>query len=117
MDNLQIPHGVQIAFDVNDIRVVESATKMEDAVDGADVGEESVAEALALCSAFDKTGDVDDGEVGGDFGGGFVEVAEPIKTGVGDCYAGFGGVNCTEGEVLEGILSAGFFSDDSRRCK
>ena len=47
LDDLHVADGVDVALDVDDLGVVERAHDLEDAVDGADVGEEGVAEACA----------------------------------------------------------------------
>lgn len=45
LDDLHVADGVDVALDVDDLGVVERADDLEDAVDGADVGEEGVSEA------------------------------------------------------------------------
>ena len=51
---------VDLAGDVDDVVVLEAAHHVGDRVDLADVGEELVAEALALRRAGDEAGDVDE---------------------------------------------------------
>ena len=46
-DDVEIANRVDVALDVDDLGVIERADDLEDAVDGADVGEEGVAEACA----------------------------------------------------------------------
>ena len=43
LDDLHIPQRVDVPFNVNDFRVVESADDLENAVDRSDVRQESVA--------------------------------------------------------------------------
>ena len=43
-NDIHVAAGVDVAFDVDDLRVVEGADDLEDTVDGADMGEESVSE-------------------------------------------------------------------------
>ena len=52
--------GVDLAVDVHDVGVVEGADDLADRVGLADVGEELVAQALALGGALDDAGDVDE---------------------------------------------------------
>jgi hypothetical protein len=47
LDDVHVAEGVDVALDVDDLGVVEGADDLEDAVDGADVGEEGVTEAGA----------------------------------------------------------------------
>src|SRR5258707_7383395 len=47
---------------MGDVAVLEAAQYMRDGVDLADMGEELVAEALALGGAADEAGDVDEGK-------------------------------------------------------
>ena len=49
-----------LAVDVHDVRVVEGADHLADRVGLADVGQELVAQALALAGALDDAGDVDE---------------------------------------------------------
>ena len=43
-DDVHVAAGVDVALDVDDLRVVEGADDLEDTVDGADMGEESISE-------------------------------------------------------------------------
>ena len=52
------------AFDVGDVGALEAAQHVDDGVDLADVGEELVAEALALGGAAHQPGDVDEADPG-----------------------------------------------------
>lgn len=48
VDDLHVVHGVDAVLDVRDVGVLEGAQHVEDAVDGRDVAQERVAQALAL---------------------------------------------------------------------
>jgi hypothetical protein len=100
MDDLQVLHRVDAVLDVDDVGVVKGAHDVKDPVDGGDVGEEGVAEALAGGGALDQARDVDDLEEGGRLGLGLVERAEPAEALVGDVDARVVGVDCAKGEVL-----------------
>jgi hypothetical protein len=60
VDHLDVAHRIDRAGDVVDVLVVEAADHLDDGVDLADVGQELVAEALALARALDQAGDVDE---------------------------------------------------------
>ena len=58
LDGLDVAARVDRAFDVDDVFVLEAADDLHDGVGLADVGEELVAEALALRRAAHESGDV-----------------------------------------------------------
>ena len=60
VDRLDVRDRVHVARDVDDVVVDEAAHDVRDRVGLADVGEELVAEALALRRARDQAGDVDE---------------------------------------------------------
>jgi hypothetical protein len=66
VDRLDVADRVDVAVDVHDVRVLEAADHVEDRVDLADVGEELVAEPLALARAAHDARDVDDADHRGD---------------------------------------------------
>ena len=59
VDDLNVAQRVGRALDVHDVFVVKAAHDVHDRIRGADVGQELVAEALALGRALDEAGDVD----------------------------------------------------------
>ena len=61
LDRLDVGDGIDLALDMGDVGVLEAAHHMGDGVDLADVGEELVAEPLALGGAAHEAGDVDEG--------------------------------------------------------
>ena len=60
MDDLHVTNGIDVAFDVNDVRLVEYTNHMEDAIARLDMREKGIAETLTFACAFDQTGDVHD---------------------------------------------------------
>jgi hypothetical protein len=64
LDGLDVGDRIDAAFDMGDVAVLEAAHDMGDRVALADVGEELVAEALALRGAAHQAGDVDEGQSG-----------------------------------------------------
>ena len=65
LDDLAIAHGIDAVHHVQDVVVVEAADDVHDRVRLADVGEELVAESLALGRALDESGDVHELDGGG----------------------------------------------------
>jgi len=63
-DRSSVGDRIDLALDVGDVAVLEAAQYVRDRVDLADMGEELVAEALALRGAAHEAGDVDEGEPG-----------------------------------------------------
>jgi len=66
LDRLDVGDRVDAAFDMGDVAVLEAAHDMGDGVALPDVGEELVAQALALGGAAHQPGDVDEGQAGRD---------------------------------------------------
>ena len=62
LDRLDVGDRIDAALHMGDVAVLEAAHHMGDGVDLADVGEELVAEPLALRGAAHQAGDVDEGE-------------------------------------------------------
>jgi len=85
-DGLGIGDGVDAAFDMGDVVVLEAAQDVGDRVAFADVGEELVAEALALGGAFDQARDVHEGHAGGDDLFGFADLGKGVKASVGHVH-------------------------------
>lgn len=51
MDDLHVVNRIDSVLDMSDVWVLKRSQNVEDAVHGGDVGEESVAKALALCGS------------------------------------------------------------------
>lgn len=83
VDNLQITDGVDVTLDVDDLSIVEATDDLEDSVDGANVGQEGVAQTGASGSTTGQTSNVVDGQVSRDLGFGLVLLAEPVEALVG----------------------------------
>jgi hypothetical protein len=64
LDRLGVAHRIDAAFDMGDVAVLEAAQHMDDGVDLADIGEELVAQPLALRGAAHQAGDVDEFQAG-----------------------------------------------------
>ena len=60
LDDFDVGDGVDLAGDVDHVRVFEAAHHVDDGVGFADVREELVAQALALAGAGHQAGDVDE---------------------------------------------------------
>ena len=58
IDRLDVTQGVHASVHMDDIAVLEAAHNVNDRVHLADIGEELVAQALPLGSAFDKASDI-----------------------------------------------------------
>jgi len=99
LDDFHVAAGVDVALDVDDLCVIKGADDLEDTVDGTDVGEESVSKTSASGGTGGEPSDIDAGEVGGDAGGGLVELAEPVEALIGDWDAGLFGIDGRVGKV------------------
>ena len=60
LDGLDVGRRIDAALDVGDVIVLEAAHDVGDGIDLADVGQELVAEPLALRGAFHQSGDIDE---------------------------------------------------------
>lgn len=98
-DDLQITNGVDVTLDVDDLGIVEATDDLENGVDGANVGQESVTETSTSGGATGQTGNIVDGQVGRDLGLGLVLLAEPVEALIGDDDARLFGVDGSVGEV------------------
>ncbi len=93
MNDLNIPQRIQFTLNVNNVGVIESPEKMENPINGFNVGQESVSETLTFRGTLDQTGNVNDSQKGRDNGFGLVKVNEPVKARVRDKDSGFRWVN------------------------
>ena len=62
IDGLDVGHGMDPAFDMGDVAVLETAHDVSDGVDFADAGQKLVAEAFARGGAADQPRDIDEGQ-------------------------------------------------------
>ena len=79
MDRLDVGRGRDLAVDVDDVAVLERADHLADRVGLADVGEELVAQALALGRAAHDAGDVDERHRRGQDPLGAEDLGEPLQ--------------------------------------
>ena len=84
---------------MDDVGVVEAADHVNDGVGGPDIGQELVAQPLALGGALHQTGDVHKLHHGGGGLFGLVEVGKPVQAAVGDGHHAHIGVDGAEGVV------------------
>ena len=107
VDDVDVTQRIGAALHMGDIAVLEAADNMDDGVGGADVGQELVAQTLALACALNKTCDVNelDDSGGGLLGG--VEVAQPLQTLIGNGNHAHIGVDGAESGVVGGNTGVG----------
>ena len=99
-DDVEITSGVDITLNVDNLGIIESTDDLEDGIDGADVGQESVAETSTSGGTTGMTGNIVDGQVGRDARLGVVLLAQPVEALIGDDDASLLGVDGGIGEVL-----------------
>lgn len=75
LNDFHVSDGVHIALDVNDLGVVKGSDDLEDAVDGSDVGQESIAQACTGGGTLGQTSNIDAGEEGRNLRFGLVHLA------------------------------------------
>ena len=99
VDGLDVADGIDAAVDVNDIVVVEAADDVNDRVALADVGEELIAQTLALRRAAHQPRDVDELDDGGGVFFGVIHFGENVQPLVRDGDDADVGVDRAEGIV------------------
>lgn len=82
-NNVEIPHWIYIALDVNDLGIVKAAYYLEDSIDCSDVRQESVAETGTSGSSSRETSDIVDCKVGRHLRLRLIRVDEPIEPLIG----------------------------------
>ena len=100
IDDVDVPQGIGGAFHVGHVGVVKAAHHVDDGVGGPDVGEELIAQSLALGGALDQSGDVYEFDDGGSEFLGLMHVPEPGEPLVGDGDDSHIGVDGTKGIVV-----------------
>jgi hypothetical protein len=100
VDDLDVADRVDAAGHVHHVVVFEAAHHMGDGVGLADVGQELVAEPLALGRAGDQPGDVDELHRGGDDLGGLADGGDDIEPRIGQRHDADVGVDGAERIVL-----------------
>mmetsp|Transcript_70889 Transcript_70889/g.224431 ORF Transcript_70889/g.224431 Transcript_70889/m.224431 type:complete len:462 (+) Transcript_70889:311-1696(+) len=99
-DDVEVVHGVDAVLHVHHVDVLEGTAHVEDPVHALDVGEESVAQPLAVGRALDQAGDIPHVQEGRDLGLGLVGLAQPVKAVIWHVDAGLVGLDGAEREVL-----------------
>ena len=105
LDGLDVRAGIDLAVDVDDVLVAEEAHDLGDRVGLADVGEELVAEALALARALHEARDVDELDGRGHDPLRVDDLGEPVEPSVGhrhDADVGLDGGERVVGGVRPG---------------
>ena len=83
LDHFGVGERIDLVGDVDDVAVLKAAQHVGDGVAFADIGEELVAEALALAGAFHEAGDVDEAHARRDDLLRFGDGGELVETRVG----------------------------------
>lgn len=99
-DNLEITDGVDITLDVDNLGIIETSDDLEDGIDGANVGQESVTETSTSRGTAGQTSDIVDGLVSGNSGLGVVLLAQPVVALIGNKDTRLLGVDGGVREVL-----------------
>lgn len=97
---------------MDNLSIVEASDDLEDGIDGADVGKESVSKTSSGRRSASETGNIIDGQVGGDDGLGLVFLNEPVEPLIGDNDTSFFGINGGIGKVLQAVSTP----DEERRA-
>ena len=99
IDDALVAHGVDRAVDVGYVVVLEAAQHVDYRIGVADVGQELVAQTLALGGSLDKTGYVDDLDSGGYDAFRIIYFGQLDQTLVRHGYHAYVGFDSTEREV------------------
>lgn len=84
---------------MDNLSIIEATNDLEDSIDGTDVRQESVTETGTGGGTTGQTGDIIDGQVGGNLRLGLVVLAKPVEAVIGDNDTRLFGVNGSIGEV------------------
>src|SRR5437667_3371041 len=107
-DDVMVAHRVHGPHHVHHVRVLEAADHVDDGVHLADMGEELVAQALALRGALHEPGDVHELDDRGDFLLRLDELEQPVEARVGHLNDADVGLDGAKGIVLRrGRLGGG----------
>lgn len=99
-DNLKIADGVDVTLNVDNLGIIETSDDLEDGIDGANVGQESVTETGTSGSTTGQTSNIVDSLVSGHPRLGVVVLAQPFVTLIGNDDTRLLGVDSGVGEVL-----------------
>ena len=98
-DDIEISHRVNVTLNVNDLCIIEAPHDLKDRVDSADVRQECISQSGTRRGPAGQTGNVVDGQVGGDSRCGLVVFAQPVIALVRNNDARLFRVNGRVGEV------------------
>ena len=98
-DRVGVGDRVDLALDMGDVVILETAQDMHDGIDFADIGEELVAEAFALGRAAHQTRNIDEAELRFDDLGAAADLGDGLKPIVGHRDAAFIGFDGAEGII------------------
>lgn len=99
VDDGQIPDGVDVTLNVNDLGIIETPDDLENGIDGTNVRQESVTQTSTSGGTTGQTGNIINRQVGGDLGLGLVVIAKPVEALIRDDHTSFFGVDGSIGEV------------------
>ena len=99
VDDGQIPNGVDVTLHVNDFGIIETPDDLENRIDGPDVRQESITQTGTSGGPTGQTGDIIDGQVGGNLRLGLVVLAKPVETLIRENHTCFFGVDGSVREV------------------
>lgn len=100
-DDLEITDGIDITLDVDNFGIIETSDDLEDGIDGANVGQESVSETSTSRGTTGQTSNIVDGKVSGNSRLGVVVLAKPVVTLIGNNDTRLLRIDSGVGEVLQ----------------
>ena len=100
VDDVDIPQRIRGPFHMGHVGVLKAPHHMDDGIGGADIGQEFVAQALALGGALHQTGDVHEFHHGGGGLLGLIEVGKPAQPLVRHADHAYIGVDGAEGVIV-----------------
>lgn len=101
-DDAHVSNGVDFTFVVHNFRIREASDDMEDAIDGLDMGKESISKTLTFAGSGDQTSDVENGNGGCNLGARSVNFAQTLEAAIGHVHFSLSWLNRAEGVVLCG---------------
>lgn len=99
-DDVKITGRVDITLNVDNLGIVKAADDLENGIDGTNVRQERVTETSTGRRATGKTGNIVDGQVGGNARLGLVLFAEPVVAVIGNNDTSLFRIDGSVGEVL-----------------
>jgi hypothetical protein len=99
LDRLGVRDGIDATLHMGHVTVLETAQDVGDGIDLADIGEELVAETLALGRAFHEARDIDEGHPRGNDLLRLRDPGQRVEPGIGDRHLAHIGFDRAEGEV------------------